>query len=56
MIGQANMNETILHMIGRSKMNERLHNMTPSWMWLYVGVSSKKKKEKKIQLIRSFIN
>ena len=34
-------------MIGRSKMNERLNNMTPNGMLLDVSVSSKKMCEKK---------
>jgi hypothetical protein len=32
MIGLSKMNETILHKIGQSKINEKLHDMTPSWM------------------------
>jgi hypothetical protein len=35
---------TILHMMGWSKMNERLHDITPNWMLLDVGVSPKKKR------------
>ena len=31
-------------MMGWSKMNERLHDMTPNWMLLDVGVSPKKKR------------
>ena len=38
---------TVLHMIGRSKMNDRLHGMTPSGMLLDVSVSSKKKRRKR---------
>jgi hypothetical protein len=32
-------------MIGQSKMNERLHDVTPNEMFLDVSVSPKKKKE-----------
>ena len=42
-------------MIGRSKMNDRLHDMTPSGMLLDVSVSSKKKRRKrKIQQASNF--
>ena len=34
---------TVLHMIGRSKMNQRLNDMTPNRMLLDVRVSPKKK-------------
>jgi hypothetical protein len=33
-------------MIEQSKMNERLHNITPSRMLLDVGISPKKKRKK----------
>ena len=39
---------TVLHMIGRSKMNERLHDMTPNGILLDVSlVSHQGKQEKK---------
>jgi hypothetical protein len=38
---------TALHMIGQSKMNERLHDMTPNEMLLDVSVSAQKKEKKK---------
>jgi hypothetical protein len=34
-------------MIGQSKMNERLHDMTPNEMLLDVSVSAQKKEKKK---------
>ena len=37
-----------LHMIGRSKMNERLHDMTPNGILLDVSVSPKNQNENKI--------
>jgi len=40
-------------MIGRSKINERLHDMTTKWMLLYVRTSPKKKTQQLLILIRN---